>query len=139
MDYAQAMYWFRTAAKQGHAEAAVSLGDIYSYGLGVKVNMASAVEWYRFAAERGSAAGQSELGYFYETGQGVPEKNNKLARHWFGKAAQQGYPRALYNLGEVYELGRGVPVDLDRARGYYELAARKGDEAGRKALARLSK
>lgn len=40
--------------------------------------------------------------------------------------AAKGDADAAFNLGQAYRLGKGVPIDLARAQGLYEQAARKG-------------
>ncbi len=40
--------------------------------------------------------------------------------------AEKGDADAAFNLGQAYRLGRGVPLDLARAQGWFERAARKG-------------
>lgn len=45
----------------------------------------------------------------------------------FELASQLGYDKGLYNLGMCYEKGMGVPRSLERAIGYYDQAAAKGN------------
>ena len=40
--------------------------------------------------------------------------------------AAKGDADAAFNLGQAYRLGKGVPIDLARAQGLFEQAARKG-------------
>ena len=40
--------------------------------------------------------------------------------------ASRGDADAAFNLGQAYRLGKGVPIDLARAQGLFEQAARKG-------------
>lgn len=40
--------------------------------------------------------------------------------------AEKGDADAAFNLGQAYRLGRGAPLDLARAQGWFERAARKG-------------
>ena len=51
--------------------------------------------------------------------------------------AERGDPRAENNLGVLYEEGRGVAVDFATAADWYQRAAEKGHEGGRKNLADL--
>jgi hypothetical protein len=53
--YTEAAKWYRKAAEQGHAEAQVQLGVLYSNGLGVAANTAEATKWLLKAAEQGHA------------------------------------------------------------------------------------
>ena len=49
-DSAEAVKWFRMAAKLGLAEAQTYLGFMYENGEGVAKDSAEAVKWYRKAA-----------------------------------------------------------------------------------------
>ena len=50
-DYTQAVYWFRKAAEQGHAEAQFQLGLCYSDGNGVERDKNTALYWYEKAVK----------------------------------------------------------------------------------------
>ena len=52
-DYATALRLWRPLAEQGHDDAQVNLGVMYSKGEGVKQDYAKAQEWYRKAAKQG--------------------------------------------------------------------------------------
>ena len=66
----KAVYWYRKAAEQGHADAQNSLGEMYAKGLGVGEDQAEALYWYRMAAEQGHADAQNNLGQMYQHGEG---------------------------------------------------------------------
>ena len=51
---AEAVKWYRKAAKQGNADAQFNLGWMYQDGRGVEQNDAEAMKWYRKAAELGN-------------------------------------------------------------------------------------
>jgi len=53
-DHAEAVRWYRLAAKRGNANAQLSLGLLYSNGLGVKQDMAIAYQWTSMAAAQGA-------------------------------------------------------------------------------------
>ena len=55
----------------------------------------------------------------------------------FRLAADQGHPAAQYNVGWLYESGLGITKDLGEARRWYKLAADRGFEGAKTALARL--
>jgi hypothetical protein len=44
------------------------------------------------------------------------------------KLAEQGNPEAQYKVGEMYELGRGVVADKERAREWFDKAAKQGHQ-----------
>lgn len=64
-DYATALKEFRSAAKEGSAEAQYFLGAMYNDGNGVPQDGAEAVKWYRKAAEQGLGMAQEILGDMY--------------------------------------------------------------------------
>ena len=84
--YAQALYWYLKAAKQGNAGAQYELGEMYARGLGVPRDQTQAVAWYSKAADQGHPVAQYNLGVIYERGQGVPQDYAR-ARMWFNLAA----------------------------------------------------
>ena len=51
-DYAEAVQWYRKAAKQGDANAQNNLGVIYDNGQGVPQEHVQAHMWYDLAASR---------------------------------------------------------------------------------------
>ncbi len=72
-DYAEAAWWYRKAANQGHAEAQHILGMMHAEGQGLTQNYGAAVKWYRKAADQGYAEAQTSLGVMYEKGRGVTQ------------------------------------------------------------------
>ena len=55
-DYAEAVRWYRRAAKQGNASAQNNLGLMYEGGNGVAQNFVQAHKWFNLAASRYPAA-----------------------------------------------------------------------------------
>jgi predicted aspartyl protease len=51
-DLGKARKWYRQAAVQGDGDAAMSLGNIYSNGLGVRRDPAEAERWYDLALNK---------------------------------------------------------------------------------------
>lgn len=62
-EHAQAVRWYRAAAKQGNAPAQLNLGMMYHEGLGVPQDLAAAHMWFDLAATNGiaEAAAQRDL------------------------------------------------------------------------------
>ena len=89
-DYAEAVKWWQMAAEQGNAKAQVSLGYVYSKGIGgVGQDYVKSIKWYRLAAEQGDAAGQMGLGLTYYSGRG--EIQDLVYSHlWFNITASSG-------------------------------------------------
>lgn len=55
-DYAEAIYWYRSAAEQGYPGAQTNLGVMYARGLGVSTSRKTAIEWFQRAAKQGDIA-----------------------------------------------------------------------------------
>ena len=105
-DFKEAIKWFRTSSKQGHAYSAFMLGYVHLYGnRGVSKNTKTAAEWFNIASEKGQPVAQYYLGDLYESGVGVT-KNIKTAIKLFKQAADQGHARAKRHLGELYDKNR---------------------------------
>jgi TPR repeat protein len=141
--YKEAVKYYRMAANQGHAEAQLSLGRIYSSGDGVSQDGKEAVKWYHKAADQGIARAKYELGIMYEFGEGVPEDDTK-ASWWYSeaaeeyrKAAEQGDADAQDSLGSLYANGDGVPHDYKEAVKWFRLAADQGDDDGQYNLGQM--
>jgi TPR repeat protein len=71
MDLAESARWLRKAAEQGEVQAQISLGTMYSKGVGVQKDSAEAVRWYRKAADQGNSVAQHNLAILYISGDGV--------------------------------------------------------------------
>ena len=96
----KAVFWWRKAAEQGHADAQHYLGFRYQVGDGLIQDFIEAVGLYRMAANKGLAKSQYFLGRMYENGQGV-ETNYVVAHMWFNLAAAQGYEMARWARDEI--------------------------------------
>jgi TPR repeat protein len=114
-DHAEAMRWYRKAAKQGYAIVAYTIGDYQG-----------AARLYRELAEQGDVEAQDRLGSMYNRGMGVPEDYAEAAK-WYRKAAEQGYASAQYNLGNMYLSGDGVPQDYVQAYKWFILMLSQND------------
>jgi TPR repeat protein len=128
-DEAQAINWYRKAAKQNHADAQFNLGLMYITGRGVEQNHGQAVQWLELAAKKGHAEAQFHLGVMCAAGQGV-EKNTIKAFEWFTKAADHGHTEAQIYLAQMYLEGNGVDQDIPLAiRMFQTLAAQNHTHA----------
>ena len=125
-DYAEAVKWYRLAAKQGNAYAQSRLGRCYYDGKGVTQDYEESVKWFRQAAEQGNAFAQRNLGYCYHNGLGVIKDYDEAVK-WYRLAAEQGEASAQNSLGLCYQKGHGVTKDFDEAVKWYRLAAEQGD------------
>lgn len=110
---AQALKWFRRAARQGDPDAQNALGQMYENGEGVTQNYAIAAQWYRRAAEHaknlgGAGQGRNNLGMLYLDGRGVP-KDCVQAYLWFklsDLAGNLAAARAQLSAGQILEAER---------------------------------
>lgn len=114
------------AARQGQAQAQVTLGTIYFKGEDTLLNYQEAYTWYQKAAEQGSAHAMFNIGVMYDNGYYVEQDSDEAVR-WYRKAADLGFPEAMFNLGVMHEYGQYVTQDYEKAHEYYLMAAEKGD------------
>jgi uncharacterized protein len=114
-------------AYQGDVNAQISLGIMYSNGLGVEKDNGEAVKWFSKAAEQGSSEAQCFLGDMYAKGMGVI-KDEVMAANLISMAAKQGHPEAQAYLGDMYWYGQGVKQDTEKAKQWLRLAAKQGQD-----------
>ena len=60
-DFAEAVYWYRSAAEQGYPGAQTNLGMMYVRGRGVTTSRRTAIEWFQRAAKQGDSVAQNNL------------------------------------------------------------------------------
>lgn len=127
-DLSAALQWFRRAAENGHAAAALKYAAYLEAGEGVPVDLAGARRWYGVGAEAGNDEAQFQFARLLQTGEGGPA-DPESARRWLERAARQGHAEALFVLGDLtFRGGAGDPV---RAWAYLRLAEEFGiAEAG---------
>jgi TPR repeat protein len=109
-------------------DSAVTLGDLYLRGIGVKEDDSKAIEQYTKAANQGLAEAQYDLGFCYSQGEGVAQDKAEAAK-FYRKAADRGLAEAQTALGLCYETGDGVQKDMAQAIKYYQKAANQGEPA----------
>lgn len=80
-DYAMALAELRPLADRGNAEAQFNLGQMYTYGWGVKKDLTQATQWYREAADRGHDRARVMLVNLCEQGLNA-EENRPDAQKW---------------------------------------------------------
>lgn len=56
---------------------------------------------------------------------------------YYQKAAAKGHPFGMYNLAVACEYGNGTPIDMEKAIGFYKMAAERGVNQAIEALVRL--
>jgi TPR repeat protein len=124
-NFAEALQWWKEAARRGYPVSMNNIGLLYANGHGVPQDYKEALKWWTMAAERGSAWAMNSIGDLYENGQGVTQSYAD-ALTWYGKAADAGDGLAMYNLGALYENGHGVEQSFKTAYDWYNRAADKG-------------
>jgi TPR repeat protein len=134
---AEALDWYKKAARQGSLNAVTNMGLMYAEGRGVTKDPAQAVTLFRQAAEGGDAAAQYNLSLMYARGNGVPQ-DDKESVHWLTAAADHNVIAALIDLGIFYmEPTDKTAPDVGRAIGYYEKAAELGSARAQAILGRI--
>lgn len=123
-----ALYWYRQAARRGHAEAILRMAECYRTGRGLPPSRHEAVELYRISAELGDPEAQFRLGICYERGIELPQSTPD-AIHWYTKASEQDHAAALNNLGGCLERGADGHRDMAGAVDCYRRAAAAGQAA----------
>ena len=116
-----AVYWYRRAAEQGHAEAQYQLSLFYQYGRADNGPYTMG-EWYRAASVNDKATADRDLALLFPNGLGI-ERNEAEALRWALAAAEQGMPAAQASAAIFYSRGMACDVDYQKARYWYELAA----------------
>jgi TPR repeat protein len=112
----------RQIAEEHNADAMLSIGLLYNYGIGLPQDYTTAHEWYEKAAAKDNARAMLNIGLLYSKGQGIARDYTK-AREWYEKAAAKGDSDAMVNIGELYANGYGVPRDDIKARDWRKKAA----------------
>jgi len=123
--YAEALKWWKEAARRGYTVAMNNIGLAYANGDGVQQDYAEAFNWWHQSAFLGNAWAMNSVGDLYENGLGT-RRNLIMAMTWYQSAAAQGEPMAMYNIGLLYELGNGVTSDDSEALVWFRKAAERG-------------
>lgn len=124
-NYERAVYWFRRAADQGHIDAQVKIGFMYSKGLGVEQDYVQAVDWFMRAASRNNMNAINNLGDAYYYGLGV-EQDYAEAFRYLSQAAMMGQPDALFLGGTMLTTGLGVRKNTRKGKSWIRRAAEAG-------------
>lgn len=123
-DYAQAVPMLRSAADQGHAQAAELLGWSHEKGLGTDKSFGEARRWYSFASSKGEAGATLALGRMLLKEKG-PD-GHREAWLLFETAARMNHADAQYFLGWMLAQGIEKPRDNALAYDWFLKAARQG-------------
>ena len=119
-----------------HAQSADIAGYMeYKQKLESQERVALGVKDLEQKAHQGDSQAQYDMGMAFRYGYGGVATSNIDAALWFREAVDQEHPRAQFELGLMYEFGEGVPMNLKRAHGLYEKAARQDIREARISLA----
>lgn len=140
-------------AEAGDSAAQDTLGTKYLVGDGVEENKEEAVNWFRKSARQRNSSAMYHLGAAYYNGDGVPVSDS-LSYAWFRVAKEAGNPNAaeavqraeselkpetitigLDKIAEMYEADGSLPENETEAARWWSVAAARGDEDARVALA----
>lgn len=99
-----AIPWYRQAAQQKHARAALMLGTLFNNGEGVSVDHAQGARWLAVASDLGNAHAMFLLSNAYREGRGV-ERDEARARQLLEEAAEHEYPPAIQELAMAVQTG----------------------------------
>lgn len=133
-DKASAIYWLRTAADLGSAEAQRDLGYFYDSAdyPGHRRDETRAFLWFKRAAEKGDVFAQGRLAGIYETSATL--RDYRKGYQWNLKAALQGDPTAADRIRTLYVYKDEV-TSFDAAVERLSAAADAGDKTAQWRLA----
>ena len=115
-----ARIYLEQKAERGDAEAEFKLGVIYFGGFGVEKHAEIAMEWFRKATERGHTNARR---FLFK----MAEKHDADTLPILKQMAKQGNGDVAYDLAQMFEEGRGVEKDEEAAREWYCLAGDLGN------------
>lgn len=137
IDYTEAFKWFILAEYNGNIEAKCKLGQMYFYGLGIKVNYKKAFDllsefnkhyeeisdsqefWYKLRYFY-------ELGYLYRYGLGTRPDIFSACEDYFAWASENGNQDADFEIAYCHQHGVIYVKDIARAIEEYEFLAEHG-------------
>ena len=109
-NYIKAFKLYMPLARQGDAQAQLSVGVMYYIGQSVTQSHKEAAKWFTYAGRQGNALAQNIMGEMHDQGLGVPQDYSTAAK-WYRLSAEQGNAKGQYNLGIMHERELGVPQD----------------------------
>lgn len=136
-NYEEAVYWYRKAADQGHAEAQFLLGYCCFGGKGVGRDYAEAVSWWQKSVAASNADARSYLGYCYLAGLGTPKDWDK-GMSLLLASAEEGDDDAQLILGRAY-YQTGIATNIEDALYWLAESASNGNSGAIEDLAAARK
>lgn len=99
----QAWSWYRLAAQQQHARAALMMGLLAASGQGVSKDAATAAHWLEVSSELGNPQAMFLLYKAYREGRGV-EQDAARSQQLLEEAAHRHYPPAIEELAMTVQI-----------------------------------
>ncbi|OSQ39695.1 SEL1-like repeat protein [Thalassospira mesophila] len=128
--------WFELAAGEGDAYAQANLAMYFCHSSELKL-FNRGWQMLSLACDQGDVSAKYQMTQILIFGVKHREPDYGKALDLAMDLAELGHPGGYHLIGVMYEHGLGVPVDMKRAAGWYERAARKGSANGQSALGRL--
>jgi|GEM_PF-3151871 len=114
-------------------------GYLHFWGKGTRKNFESAIPLFEEAYNKKQLTEAANyLGYIYLEGGYQAKQDYGKAKTWFEKAALSNSSYSQNELGKMYLKGQGMPVDKERARYYFSLAAKQGNQDAQQSLNNLN-
>ncbi len=154
-DKAEAVKWYRKAAKQENPTALFNLGAAYYNGDGVSVDDLAAYKWFllaqtfgsqpaaeavermkREAVRRSQSDAFEAIGDMYQKGDDLPQSSS-TAVDWYRKAAEQGDARAQVKLANLLLQGQSAPSHYAEVQSLCEKAAKANFPPGAYCMGKL--
>lgn len=129
---------FKKAAEQGHANAQFMMSLFYGTGRVVVRDEQMAARWYERALQTGELKKAYDVNKLFLDCEDA-KSNLGLLVAWHEHTSYQEFPISRCNFGYMYETGRGVEANAEKAKEWYEKAARQGDEVAAKLSEGLKK
>ena len=129
------------AAYLGFARAQLKMGSAYELcSLGCEFNPALSLHYNALAARQGENEAELAISKWFLCGyEGVFQKNEELAFTYAQRAAAAGLDTAEFAMGYYNEVGMTVPVNIEKAREWYNKAAKSGNKDAEKRLEEIAK
>jgi hypothetical protein len=113
-------------AQVGDPAAQTLIAELYSKGLGVKLDQKEAISWYKLAAQAGDASAQFALAMYFLDGVDV-EQDRERAKDLLTRSANQGNALAQFNLGQLLIAERPTAASYADALVLFEKSAASGN------------
>jgi TPR repeat protein len=123
---AEALRWFRLGVAADQPSAYMSLGAMYSAGIGVPMDREEGLRLSNLGANK-SPQTQYAMGLLHMQGLGVPSSPEEAVT-WFRRAAEGGYADAQEELAYAYERGVGVTQNLEESKRWRQKAILGGSQ-----------